>query len=265
LRKQTETYWNIPINLDRKGKTMTEETNAAVEETEVAEASGPQVIAAQNPTPEEMEALRAKIKENYNFNVAVKPVTFRFKKSKDSETGIETVREPLELAIPYPNVDGIIAILEGGGKGLELLIDAVESVVTQQARDLISDDVKLNAANFPVDKLSWEFIANMPKAQRRGGGIPKETWDGFEKDYIEVMQAATDKTVEQVSNAAKILKNKCAQVKTNEPVLELLQGQLAIYAEHTPNLEDYKECVEFLAGKIEQFLNISDEELLANL
>lgn len=244
---------------------MMEQETAPQQEPALQVLTGPQVIPAANPTAEEMAELVSNIKVNYNFNVDVKPVLFRFKKQKDKDTGIETVREPLELAIPYPSVEGIVAILEAGGKQLELLIDAVEGVVTQVARDIISEDTSINAANFPVDKVSWDAIANMPKAQRRGGGIPKEVWDSFEQDYIEVMPAAAGKTLEAVTNAAKILKNKLSQVKTNEPVLQLLVEQLGIYASATPNLEEYQECVDFLLNKADQFLNISEEELLANL
>lgn len=239
--------------------------NTGENPSEVTKATGPQVIAAVNPTAEEMAELTKNIKANYDFSVDVKPVLFRFKKTVDKDTKIETVREPVELAVPFPSIEGIIAIIEAGGKQLELLQDAVEGVITQVAREIISEDTNINAANFPVEKLSWEAIANMPKAQRRGGGIPKEVWDGFEQDYIEVMPGATGKSVDQVTNAAKILKNKLTQVKTNEPVLQLLVEQLAIYAEHSPNIEEYKECVEFLANKAEQFLNITEEELLANL
>jgi hypothetical protein len=243
---------------------MTESQEAPQTSTTEAE---PQTVPAVNPTKEEMAQLREVIKQNYNFDVDVKEVVFHFKKSKDKDTGVEFKRESLQLAIPYPSVNGIITILEEGGKGLELLIDAVESVVTAQARDLINEDSKmeLNATNFPVDSLSWEFIANMPKAQRRGGGIPKETWEEFAADYLEVMPTATGKTVEQVTNMAKILLNKLSQVKTNEPVLQMVQQQLAVYAENSPNLEDYKDCVEFLSNKAETFLNADPADMLAAL
>lgn len=229
------------------------------------ESTEPQVIPASNPTPEQMEELRAAIKETYNFDVDVKPFIFRFKKTKDKETGLESVREAVELALPIPSVEGIVAIMQKGGKGYELLLDAIEGVILQAAREIISDDVNINAANFPVDQVSWEFIANLPKAQRRGGGIPKEVWEAFAQDYLEVMPGVTGKTPQQVANAAKILQNKLAQVKTNEPVLKLMAEQLAVYAENSPNVEDYQECVEFLLNKVDTFLNVSPEELLKSL
>lgn len=222
-------------------------------------------ISVENPSNEEMAAIIDKIKVNYNFDVTVKPTQFNFKKSKDKDTGIETVREPVVLAVPYPSVQGIVAILEAGGKGLELLLDAMEGVVNSQARDLLYEDTTLTAATFPVDKCSWDFISKIPKAQRRGGGIPKEIWEAFGQDYVECMPAITGKTVEQIANAAKILVSKLSTVKTNEPVLNLLVEQLAIYTENSPNIEEFEECVAFLLNKADTFLNVSEEDLLANL
>lgn len=225
----------------------------------------PTVISVQNPTPEEMKTLCDNIKVNYDFLVNTQPVEFKFKKSKDKDTGIETIRKPVQLAVPYPSIEGIIAILENGGKGLELMVDAIETVINSAARELLSDNLDLNAATFPVEKLSWEHIAHIPKAQRRGGGIPKETWELFAQDYVAVMPSVTGKTVEQVSNAAKILQGKLSQVKTNAPVLQLLVEQLAVYTENSTNIEEYQECVAFLVEKADLLLNVSEEELLANL
>ena len=229
------------------------------------EATGPTIIKAENPSPEEMVVICESIKVNHNFNVDVKPIKFNFKKSKDKESGIETIREAVTLAIAYPSIEGIVEILQTGGKGLELLQDAVEGVINVVARDIISDNSSINAATFPTDKITWEAIANMPKAQRRGGGIPKETWEEFAQDYCEVMPEATGKKLEQITNMSKILLNKLSNVKTNEAVLQLVIESLAIYADNSPNVEEYKECVEFLLNKADTFLNITDEELLSNL
>jgi len=223
------------------------------------------VIEVQNPTAEEMQNLLKDVKVNYDFEVDVKPMKFKFKKSVDKDTGIETVRKPVELAIPVPSMEGLVNILERGGKGLELLMEVIETTIKNSARDLLNEDESLNASTFPVEKLSWEYVANLPKAQRRGGGIAKETWTEFAQDYVEVMPAVTGKSLEQVTNASKILMAKLQQVRTNEPVLQLLVEQLALYAEHSPNIEDYQECVDFLLTKANTFLNVSEEELLANL
>lgn len=216
------------------------------------------------PTSEELLAICSNVKANFNFQVNAKPVLFRFKTTKDAN-GVEYKRDPLELPIPYPSVQGIIDILEAGGKQLELLMDAVEYVVTQQARAMISDDFSINATNLDVSKLSWDYIANMPKAERSGGGIAKEVWDDFAADYVKTMPAATGKTVEQVTRAAKLLQGKFAAVKTNIPVLELLMDQLAIYANNSKRADEFVGCVEFLVDKADKLINTTPEELLANL
>ena len=112
----------------------------ATENGEGTSSPGPIVISVTNPTTEEMEVLLKDIKVNHDFNVVVKPVNFNFKKSKDKDTGIETVRNTVLLPIPYPSVEGIIEILgaedldaegkpTGANKQLELLIDAMEGLV----------------------------------------------------------------------------------------------------------------------------------------
>lgn len=247
---------------------MTETTEVTAElndEANVTTDITTNVISVQNPTAEEMTSIKEDIKANYDFDVDVKAVDFNFKKSKDKTTGIETVRETVQLAVPYVSVQGLINIIERGGKGLELVMEALETQVNSAARDLLYDDLTLTAATFPVDKISWEFIANLPKAQRKGGGIPKEVWEAFAQDYCEIMPAATGKTLDQVGAAAKILQNKFSAVKTNLPVLNLLVEQLAVYAGASENAEEYQDCIEFLLNKADALLNVSQEELLAAL
>ena len=222
-------------------------------------------IAVPNPSKEDMAALLENLQVNYDSKVDIKPVQFNFKKTKDKDTGIETIRQAVQIPIPYPSVEGIVDILETGGLQLELLFEAIYKVVNDASREFLYEDVTLSAATFPLELVTWDAISKQPKAQRRGGGIAKETWEGFAQDYVNVMPAVTGKTVEQIANAAKILLGKLAQVKTNEPVLKLLVGQLAIYADSSENVQEYQECVAFLLTKADTFLNVTDEQLLANL
>lgn len=226
----------------------------------------PQIkIPANNPTQEEMQTIIANINANYQSEVDTKAVPFNFKKSKDSETGQETLRESVELAIPYPSIDGIVKILGEGGKELEMLLESMATVINNHARTILYTNTELNAATFPVEQLSWNTIANIPKAVRRGGGIPKETWEGFVVDYIQVMPEAAGKNIGQVTKAAGLFKAKLDPVKTNKAVLSLLNEQLSIYASNTPNGEIYVECISFLLNKLELFLNVTDEDLTKNL
>jgi hypothetical protein len=199
---------------------------------------------------------------NYDNTVDKVAIKFNFRKVKDETTGLESKRPTVELDLPLLSVEGIVKVFEAGGKQLELLVEAVREVQISRAREIISEKEDISAENFPYDQLSWGVIANLPKAERRGGGIPKETWEEFAKDYVAVMPAVTGKSVEQIGNAAKILLNKFQQVKTNKPVLKLLKDQIAIYAAQSPNAENYSDCIAFLADKADTFINMDDAACL---
>lgn len=214
---------------------------------------------------ESTEAIHAAIKANFDNKVDVKDMKFHFKKVKDEATGLESKRATVELSLPVPSVEGIIQILEAGGKQLDLLLEAVTDVIANRARELVNDDEKISQETIDLTKLSWEAISNLPKAERRGGGISKEVWEEFSKDYVAVMPGVTGKTAEQVGNAAKILLNKFSAVKTNKPVLKLLKDQIALYAANSPNAETYTDCISFLVDKAETLISMDEAALLANL
>lgn len=202
---------------------------------------------------------------NFDNKVDIKEAKFHFKTLKDKESGIETKRPTIELKLPIPSVEGIIAILEAGGKELELLQSAVADIVISQARSLLSDNENMTAENFPIEQCLWNFIANIPDAEKRGRGIPKEVWEEFATDYIAVMPAITGKTSEQVALAAKLFLNKFQQVKTNKPVIGKLREQLAIYANNSSQAETFSDCIKFLDDKAKDLMEADESAMLANL
>jgi hypothetical protein len=218
--------------------------------------------AAEAPTA---EALVTNVQANFDNTVDVQEVNFSFRKVTDDKTGVEYKRPTITLPVLKPSVEGLVKILETGGKGLELLLEAAADVVISRARELINESESIDATNFPYEELLWDKIASLPKAERRGGGIPKETWEEFIKDYIAVMPSLTGKTVDKVENAARNFANKFAAVKTNKKVLGLLVDQLGIYTEGATNAEQFVECINFLTEKADKLINMSEEELLANL
>ena len=223
----------------------------------------------QNQTPESTEtataATGADVSVEFDNTVDKVSTKFNFRKVKDEATGVETKRATVELDLPLLTVEGVVAAMKSGGKQLELVIEACRQFQLDRAREIVNDNVDISAANFPWKELTWEAIANLPKAERRGGGIPKETWEDFSKDYVAVMPTVTGKSAEQIANAAKILLNKFQQAKTNKPVLALLKEQLGIYANSSPNAEQFSDCISFLVEKADVFLKMDDAQLLANL
>lgn len=218
--------------------------------------------------------LLASIKAKFNDLVDIRETNFGFRtvknEVKDAETGtksvIETKRPTVSIPVPVPSLEGIIEILsKGPGKEVDLLIEAVTGVILEQAREYINEHEEVNAENFPYEMLDWTTIANLPKAERRGGGISKELWEDFAKDYIDVMPGVTGKKKESVENAAKLLVNKFAGATTNKPVLKLMQQQLAVYASNTTQGDQLAPCIEFLVNKVEKLLTTDETNLLLSL
>jgi hypothetical protein len=192
--------------------------------------------------------------------VSLVEMKFRFKKDK-----MGNQRPTVELKnVPVPNENYVITILEKGGKELKLLLEVMAGTVRSAAAAIVSDDEKITADNFPMDKVSWEAIANQERAER--ATISQETWESFAKEYLEIMPALTNKTPDQLGNAIQVYLKKFAIVKTNKPVLSKLRDQLTIFVENTKNGEDFADILELLQGKLELYLNSNDVELLvANL
>lgn len=199
-------------------------------------------------------------------------ISFSFKTTTDPDTKEKNEKRPtIELMLPFVTFEGLIEALSSDDKKQqEFILNVVNDEITRAARQQVSpteDLVKpVNSQDeLDLDKLSIKYLANMPPSERRGGGIAKEVWEAFGKDYIGVMTSVGNKTLEQAQNAAILLVRKLNTVKTRKPVLEYLDKHLDFYTAHTENLEDYKEVVEFLKGKAEVYLKMDDETLLANL
>lgn len=254
------------------------DNNPAV--TKTAEQTAAEAAAAAAKTLAVITAIKAK----FNNSVDVIDAKFAFRKVENKveeevngEKVVKTIvtkRPTVELKIPRPSFEGIIDILQKGvepdatitqKKQLDLLFEAIQDVVLNRAREIVNETEDINQDNFPIDQLSWEAIANLPKAERRGGGIAAETWKDFVADYIEVMPKVTGKTKERIEAATKLFLNKFSTIKTDKPVLQLLKGQLALYLNNTGKGEEFEQCVEFLVDKATTLIEADSTKLLDNL
>lgn len=147
----------------------------------------------------------------------------------------------------------------------ELLLSELESTVYVQARSQVNDNVDINQETLDLSKLSWEFIANIPKAERKGAGISKEVWEAFVADYIAIMPALIGRDVEKVTNAATLLSKRFQPVKTVKKVISQLKEYLDIWFSNTASAEDLAEVYEFLSKKAEELLAADEAKLLDNI
>jgi len=198
---------------------------------------------------------------NVDRNYIAKEVDYHFKKDKE----LGTKRNSVKLQIPAPTVDLVLDILDKGGKELELLLDVMTDQIVDAGRQQVSENEAITQETLDLKKLSWVYIANLPKAERRGGGISKETWKEFYDDYVGIMPAVTGKTAEQVGNAAKLFIGRLQACKTNKKVLSFLKDQLAMWFSKTQSAEDFATVYEFLDNKASDLLKMDEAQLLANL
>lgn len=208
---------------------------------------------------------------NTATHTELKEVSFFFRKviTKHTDdagvvTETESKRPTVNIKLPFPTVDGLIEIISTGGAALELLQEAVANVITTQARELVSESEDITEANFPFDKVDWNYIANLPKAERKGGGIAKEVWAAFGEDFTAYLLAA-GKEEDKAKRAASLLLDKFTKVKYQKPVIHTLLSAVVDYAAHATNASEFTECTEFLVNKADTLLAITDEEQLAGL
>lgn len=191
----------------------------------------------------------------------LKSEKFHFKKD---DLGVK--RPTVELALPVPTIDGVKLMLQNE-KQAAFLLEILTETVKDYARLQVGDEN--NPVNkqeeLDINKLTMDYIANIPPSERRGGGISKETWAEFFKDYLDVMPSVTGKKREQVENAAKLFVARLQPVKTQKKILSFLKDQLAMWFSNTQAADEYAEVFEFLSGKIEDLMKRDEAELLANL
>lgn len=194
----------------------------------------------------------------HNNLVDTKEVTFTFRKVKDADTGVVTKRENIIAKLDYPSIEGIVHILNEGGKGLELLQSAVESTINDYVKQCLGDDPSITTDNIVAANYLWDVIANLPDTERRGRGIPKEVWEGFIENYIETMPSVIGKSVDVVKKQAAILGQKFQPLKNHEKKNDLLPKfveMLTLYCNTNPEAEQYSQVIEFLLKKAEEFMN----------
>ena len=203
----------------------------------------------------------AAINANFDKTVDAKEFNFRFKKDK-----LGNQRSPVKLTVGVPSVEGIIAILEKGGKELELLQDALYDVLQGVLRGYVADNEDAAQDKIDLTKFTWEAIANQPREDRRSATISEEQWAGFAADYAAIMPGVSGKTTQQVGNAVEVYLKKLTQVKTNKPVLKALEVQLGLYLDNSPNAANFEDVLEFLTRRLENYLKADDvEALISNL
>jgi hypothetical protein len=185
-------------------------------------------------------------------------------KAVDKLTGLK--RAPVSLVLPVPTWEGLVAVLETE-KGQKYFLELAADAVIEQARNQVNDEANPvnDQTGLNLEKLDLLYIASMERVDRRGGGIPKELWELFALDYLEIMPGLQNKPKEVVETALKIFIGRCQSVKDKKPVLARLREFLDLWLTNTTQGEELSEVYEFLLLKITTFMASDGMELLDKL
>lgn len=212
------------------------------------------------------DSLKEKLMNLESPHLTSRDYKFTFRKTKDEVTGEDIKKPTLSLVLPVPTFAGLVDSL-GDQKIVDYVLDVIADQVKAAARVQIDDESTPvgDQEHLDLSKLTLEFLANQPKAERTGGGISKELWEGFGKDYMEVMPAVTGRSAEIVNNGLQLFLKRYSTVRQSKDVLKKLQGLLATYSTSTKNLEEYADVVEYLEKRAETLLKADETALLDSL
>ena len=190
------------------------------------------------------------------------PAEMVFGFRKDKKTGEK--RQDIKIEAQVPTNAALIQYL-GKPESAEsvLIFEAVKELIRGVGLSMVKADVNLTSSNFPVSKLSWTEIANMPKADRRSSSLSEEDWTAFAELYLAVMPALVNRTEKQVANALQLLMAKLTPVKTDKSTLKTLQGYLGKFMEHQ-DAGEHAGVLEFLLNRLDNYLKADDISEIKN-
>jgi hypothetical protein len=158
---------------------------------------------------------------------------------------------------PYLTADDIRQIANGDDpKQLELLIEAANDIIDNQVRKQLDEQPNYKEVDVNLidrSKLTWAYIANMPRAERVSNTISEETWEAFKADYVQVMVPVTGKPEQVVHNAAKIIAAEFKPVRDNKDKLAVLETYLDTWFANTERAADFASLYERLSKKVKDY------------
>jgi hypothetical protein len=176
-------------------------------------------------------------------------------------------RSPLKLQVPIPTMTGLLRAMSDPKKR-DLILDIVGDAVREAVRQQVGDETNpvMKQEDLKVEFLSLDYLANLPKSERTGRGISKETWQEWVEDYIATIMEVSGSSQDKVGNQARLLyPGRLQPVKMQKKVLAFLSDQLNKWSANSPNAETYNDIKIFLQKKADEFLNLTEDDYVNNL
>ncbi len=195
---------------------------------------------------------------------------FSFKKQTVvDDLGKEVKRPPIMVTVPVTTFDGLLEAFDNP-KVRQFVLDLVEESIKDQVRAQLSDEEKpvMRQSELDLAKLSLVAIAELPKSERTGGGIPKELWTDWEADYTSTMlevRKDDPKAADRIGRAVKLFTGRFNGCRGDKPVIKFLLEQLGIWATNSQNVEDFADIFNYLDTRGTDLMTKDSASILANL
>ena len=184
-------------------------------------------------------------------------IDFSFKTvtTKDAQGNeVQTKRETVSLKLPLLDLEQIIILInQGDAKVNDLIVESINAVIIDNARETLKQNAAMTAATFPMDKADFISIAYTEPEARKTRGIPQEAFDTFADAYIKNAGAYLGKDQGKVEKAGSAFKVKLAPYKNAEKILLILQKDLLSVVE-APWAAEHAAVLDYLLNKAEEFL-----------
>lgn len=171
--------------------------------------------------------------------------------------GEKVQRAPVSLMMELPEVEDIIDYCNSEDpKVRDLAVSTIRSVILSHVKGFVDDNESFCQESYDgllaEGVVTFEAIANLPKADRNQ--VTKAELEAFAESYIAVMPELTGKSVEKVSAAAALFVERFRRCAGEVGVLEILAGQLGIYAE-SDAAAAHERAVSSLADKLADLMS----------
>lgn len=203
-----------------------------------------------------------------------KEVTYHFKKEKIRDADNKVIGEgkkhpSVKKVVPVPTAEGILKIVEAGGKDLEFLQELMRDAIQDFGRIQINalrdkgTDVEIKPEMIDDSQLAWSVIANAPRGEKRGLGISDEDWNDFAADYRAIMPGALNKDKDRIEKHVQLYLKKFSACRNDKKALQVLKNSLDVWAANTSQMEENQTVYEYLNERLDTLLK-EDEKVLAD-
>ena len=184
----------------------------------------------------------------------------KFNFNTNKETGIK--RESVEVEVPTLSFDEFVDALNAEGENQPkvhaLILDAINELIVQAAREQVAADESIvSGAELDFSKLTLESIASVPPKVRASNALTKEEVSAFLESYKDTAMVHLNLTAVQIQRHVAAMRANLKPLEYTKGHLEKLMVYLATFAD-TPDGELHARVINAYLGRAQQYIECLD-------